>query len=151
VPCTLTISDEEHEISSEARLALYRVAQEALTNIAKHAHPERVELRLAYEPSITRLVVEDFATANGTRPPPTRDGGYGLTRHARTRRAARRHPHHRDHLGRLPRRAGRARMTLPISVVIADDQRVVREGLACGNFSPGRRSWSSPPTQTTKR
>jgi signal transduction histidine kinase len=79
VPCTLTVSGEEHEISSEARLALYRVAQEALTNIAKHAHPERVELRLAYEPSITRLVVEDFATANGTRPPPTGDGGYGLT------------------------------------------------------------------------
>ncbi len=79
VPCTLTVSGEEHEISSEARLALYRVAQEALTNIAKHAHPERVELHLAYEPSITRLVVEDFATVNGTRPPPTRDGGYGLT------------------------------------------------------------------------
>lgn len=79
VPCTLTVSGEEHEISSEARLALYRVAQEALTNIAKHAHPERVELRLAYEPSITRLVVEDFATANGTRPHPTGEGGYGLT------------------------------------------------------------------------
>lgn len=79
VPCTLSVSGEEHEISSEARLALYRVAQEALTNIVKHAHPERVELHLAYESHVTRLVVEDFATVDGTRPPPTRDGGYGLT------------------------------------------------------------------------
>ncbi len=79
IPCQFTVFGEERKLSSEVRFALYRVAQEALTNIAKHARPERVDLRLAYEPSITRLVVEDFATANGTRPPPTGDGGYGLT------------------------------------------------------------------------
>ena len=79
IPCQFTVFGEERKLSSEARLALYRVAQEALTNIAKHAHPQRVDVYLAYEPSITRLVVEDFATANGTRPPPTGDGGYGLT------------------------------------------------------------------------
>jgi signal transduction histidine kinase len=79
IPCQFTVFGEERKLSSEARLALYRVAQEALTNIAKHAHPQRVDLYLAYEPSITRLVIEDFATANGTRPPPTGDGGYGLT------------------------------------------------------------------------
>jgi signal transduction histidine kinase len=63
------------------RLALYRVAQEALTNITKYAHPQRVELHLAYEPSATRLIVEDFTTPNGSRPPvPGADSsGYGLT------------------------------------------------------------------------
>ena len=39
---------EPRELASEARLALYRTAQEALTNIRKHADPERVELRLGY-------------------------------------------------------------------------------------------------------
>jgi signal transduction histidine kinase len=80
VPCRLTVSGEAYQLGSEARLAMYRVAQEALTNIAKHAHPERVELHLAYGPSATRLTVEDFTPANGTRPSATGDsGGYGLT------------------------------------------------------------------------
>ncbi len=50
VPCRFTVSGPEQPLGSQARLALYRVAQEALTNVAKHAHPERVELHLAYEP-----------------------------------------------------------------------------------------------------
>lgn len=79
VPCLLTVSGEAHRLASDARLALYRVAQEALTNVAKHARPERVELRLEYEPTATRLTVEDFG------PPPAGPGndggggGYGLT------------------------------------------------------------------------
>ena len=63
---------------------MYRVAQEALTNIAKHAHPERVELCLAYEPGATRLTVEDF-TVDDMPPAVARrpsaggnGGGYGL-------------------------------------------------------------------------
>ena len=75
VPCRLTITGAPRELGSEARLALYRVAQEALTNIAKHARPDRVEVRLDYEPSATRLTVEDL----GAPPPPAGDGGYGLT------------------------------------------------------------------------
>jgi signal transduction histidine kinase len=75
VPCRLTVTGTPRELGSEARLALYRVAQEALTNVTKHAQPERVELRLAYEPSGTRLTIEDF----GVPPPPTDTGGYGLT------------------------------------------------------------------------
>lgn len=86
IPCRLTVSGPAHPLDSEARLALYRVAQEALTNIAKHANPRRVELRLCYEPSTTRLTVEDFAQAGsdagagaGPLPPPAGAGGYGLT------------------------------------------------------------------------
>jgi len=78
IPCRLIVSGEAHRLDSEARLALYRVAQEALTNITKHARPERVELHLAYEPSVTRLTVEDF-TRDGGAPRAGDGGGYGLT------------------------------------------------------------------------
>jgi signal transduction histidine kinase len=83
VPCRLTVSGAERRLGADARLAVYRVAQEALTNIAKHARPERVEVRLAYLPESVRLAVEDFATADagpdgGERPAVGGYSGYGL-------------------------------------------------------------------------
>jgi signal transduction histidine kinase len=59
VRCDVTITGEPHELGSQARLAVYRVAQEALTNIRKHAHAHRVKVGLSYEPDGTRLTVED--------------------------------------------------------------------------------------------
>jgi signal transduction histidine kinase len=56
----LTVTGEPRDLDPQARLALYRVAQEALTNIRKHARAGRVEIRLGYEPDGTRLTVEDF-------------------------------------------------------------------------------------------
>ena len=78
VACTLTVTGQERELGTDGRLTMYRVAQEALTNVRKHARPDRVELRLAYEPAGTRLTIEDFATA-ADRPPPGDGTGYGLT------------------------------------------------------------------------
>ncbi len=79
IPCQFTTSGQAHELPSEARLAVYRVAQEALTNITKHASPERVEMHLGYEPRRTRLTVENFAM-NSEPPRAAGDGpGYGLT------------------------------------------------------------------------
>ncbi len=79
IPCQFTISGQEHGLGPEVRLALYRVAQEALTNITKHAEPDRVEMHLAYHPRATWLMVEDFAAARDTQPPAAGEGGYGLT------------------------------------------------------------------------
>jgi len=78
VACQVTVTGAEAELGTDARLTLYRVAQEALTNIRKHARASRVELHLAYEPRETRLIIEDF---DGCSQPPTPDGGtgYGLT------------------------------------------------------------------------
>ncbi|MEU8232238.1 histidine kinase [Actinoplanes sp. NPDC048967] len=77
VPCEFAVSGEPHPLESQARLAIYRVAQEALTNVTRHASPTRVSLRLAYEATDTRLIVEDFAAG----PPviPDETDGYGLS------------------------------------------------------------------------
>ncbi|GAB3830594.1 sensor histidine kinase [Dactylosporangium cerinum] len=77
VPCDFAMTGEPHPLGSQARLALYRVAQEALTNVIKHASPTRVSLRLAYESTATRLIVEDFAAERPVIPDET--DGYGLT------------------------------------------------------------------------
>ena len=73
----LSVSGEPRELASDARLALYRTAQEALTNVSRHSAAEHVELRLAYEPEGTRLVVQDSGPAIGEAP--SVGGGYGLT------------------------------------------------------------------------
>ena len=76
VGCHLEVTGERRELGSQARLAVYRTAQEALTNVRKHAHAQRVELRLGYERDGTRLTVEDYAP-DGV--PAAGDGdGYGL-------------------------------------------------------------------------
>ena len=73
----LSVSGEPRELASDAQLALYRTAQEALTNVSRHSAAEHVELRLAYEPEGTRLVVQDSGPAIGEAP--SVGGGYGLT------------------------------------------------------------------------
>ena len=78
VACQVTVTGTEAELGTDARLTLYRAAQEALTNIRKHARPSRVEIRLAYEPSRTRLIIEDFGR-RGEHPVPDEGTGYGLT------------------------------------------------------------------------
>jgi len=80
VPCQFATVGSPRDVSSETRLALYRVAQEALTNIRKHAHPGKVTVTLTYRSQTISLVVEDFPAAT---PVPSvtggTDGGYGLT------------------------------------------------------------------------
>jgi len=82
VACTVAVTGAERDLGSNGRLTVYRVAQEALTNIRKHASPGRAEIRLDYAPSGTRLTIEDFDGC-GERPalgPRDADGtGYGLT------------------------------------------------------------------------
>ncbi|HEY3870345.1 MAG TPA: histidine kinase [Actinocrinis sp.] len=63
----------------EASLALYRVAQEALTNAAKHAPGARTEVRLAFAPQETTLCVRNETPESAARTRlATSGGGYGL-------------------------------------------------------------------------
>jgi signal transduction histidine kinase len=89
IPCRLTVSGPERRLGADACLAVYRVAQEAMTNITKHARPDCVEMHLAYLPDTVCLTVEDFGAPGaaaapgqadgGRRPASVRDSGYGLT------------------------------------------------------------------------
>jgi signal transduction histidine kinase len=80
LPVALEVRGEPRELPPDARLAVYRTAQEALTNVRRHATAERVDVRLDYSPDSTVLVVEDHAVPGS--PPPAEiglNGGYGLT------------------------------------------------------------------------
>jgi signal transduction histidine kinase len=78
LPVAVEVRGQPRELAPDARLAVYRTAQEALTNVRRHATPERVEVRLDYLPGSTVLVVEDHAVAGAPPPidgaPPPIDG-----------------------------------------------------------------------------
>jgi signal transduction histidine kinase len=77
VETALAFDGEPRELPSEARLAVYRTAQEALTNVRRHAEAERVDLRLRYADDGTWLTVEDRGRPAADE---AEDGlGYGLT------------------------------------------------------------------------
>jgi signal transduction histidine kinase len=74
VSARLTVEGDPAALSPEARLALYRTAQEALTNIRKHARPSGVDLCLRYHDSEVELTVEN----DGVNHPLDVSGGHGL-------------------------------------------------------------------------
>lgn len=77
IPVGLAVTGGTHELAPDAQLAIYRTAQEALTNVRRHSTAVSVEVRLEYRPEATVLTVEDHAPG----PPPAAPigGGYGLT------------------------------------------------------------------------
>jgi signal transduction histidine kinase len=76
VPCRVEIEGEPADLSAEARLALYRIAQEALTNVRKHADATNVMLSLCYATGGVELVVDDEGTPRDS---PLPGGGYGMS------------------------------------------------------------------------
>lgn len=55
----LTVRGQERRLTPAVETALYRVVQEALTNVARHAKATGVHLRLEYAPRSILLQVED--------------------------------------------------------------------------------------------
>jgi signal transduction histidine kinase len=66
----------ETRLPNEVETALYRVVQESLTNIVKHAGAQRVSVSLARRPSGAAAVIEDDGTGFDQRA--MRDDGLGL-------------------------------------------------------------------------
>ena len=79
IPCTFVFDGGSYELDTDIRMTLYRVAQESLTNIRKHACPDRIEIRLRGEPHGLRFTVEDHRDGEPAREPPGGGTGYGLT------------------------------------------------------------------------
>ncbi|MET7998086.1 sensor histidine kinase [Amycolatopsis sp. NPDC005232] len=78
LPTTWTITGERFPLSPTAGLALYRVAQEALTNVLKHAaRPSAANIRLTYAEPIVTLEIDDDGTTPRAVPDPT--AGHGLS------------------------------------------------------------------------
>jgi signal transduction histidine kinase len=79
-PSTVDIEGAERELSPEAGMALYRTAQESVTNVRKHAPGASITFLLVYAAARVALTIESV----GGREPAVRSavdrvGGYGLT------------------------------------------------------------------------
>jgi signal transduction histidine kinase len=76
----LTVTGATRTLRADAGLALYRAAQEALTNARKHAPGAAVSIQLGFDPMSTVLVVTNGPGPNGAAPGDLRDtgGGFGL-------------------------------------------------------------------------
>jgi signal transduction histidine kinase len=56
---TLDLDTQLPQLTPDISVALYRVAQESLTNVRKHAHATKILLRLRYEENTLELVIRD--------------------------------------------------------------------------------------------
>ena len=59
IRCEIDVPDAELNLSDEEATTAFRIAQEALTNVARHAHASRVLLRLNMHGDQVQLCVED--------------------------------------------------------------------------------------------
>ncbi|HET6314670.1 MAG TPA: sensor histidine kinase [Chloroflexia bacterium] len=75
---TIDLDTDLPPLSADVQLALYRAAQEALTNVRKHARATKVLLRMRYEDEAIKLVVLDNATRVPQDTPQNGSGGFGL-------------------------------------------------------------------------
>lgn len=57
--CRLRPNGTEPQLSPQTEIALFRIAQEAITNIVRHANARRVKLRLEFKEKSVALSVED--------------------------------------------------------------------------------------------
>jgi two-component system sensor histidine kinase UhpB len=68
IPVVPRLHERLPPLTSAVELAIYRVAQESLTNAARHAHPTRIDLSLTAQPDQVVLRVTDNGRGiNGTR------------------------------------------------------------------------------------
>lgn len=59
LPCELEVEEDFDDLDPSWSIALYRIVQEALTNITKHAQAGHVQIKLRREPDGVRLTITD--------------------------------------------------------------------------------------------
>jgi signal transduction histidine kinase len=74
LPVTVTVTGEERPLPADVDQAAYRIVQEALTNVSRHAglaggdDQVSASVRLHYTPGALTVQVDDDGNGNGTRP-----------------------------------------------------------------------------------
>jgi signal transduction histidine kinase len=77
LPVTVTVTGAQRPLPPEVDAAAYRIVQEALTNVSRHAGLARAFVRLHYAPETLSVQVDD--DGNGTvTPAGTKGPGLGL-------------------------------------------------------------------------
>ena len=71
-------TNAEQRFPEEVETHLFRIAQEALTNVARHARASRVSIRLACHAPLLILAIEDDGVGMGPSQPPTHGQPRGL-------------------------------------------------------------------------
>ncbi|MBX5493210.1 MAG: HAMP domain-containing protein [Chloroflexi bacterium] len=80
LPCAVVIEGLQGRLPARLETGLYRLAQEALANAAKHARASRVHVRVIHRPGTLELVVEDDGVGFDPSTPVCSGphGGFGL-------------------------------------------------------------------------
>jgi signal transduction histidine kinase len=69
LPVTVTVTGAERPLPPDVDQAAYRIVQEALTNVSRHAGLARASVCLQYTPHALTVEVADDGAGNGARPP----------------------------------------------------------------------------------
>ena len=78
LPAEYRASETPDGLSREAEVTFYRITQEALTNVLKHAHASRVDVLLEFRDGVVTLVIEDNGVGFDPADHEVRDRGIGL-------------------------------------------------------------------------
>jgi signal transduction histidine kinase len=68
LPVTVTVTGTERRLPPEVDRAAYRIVQEALTNITRHANRAAASVRLCYQPGALTVQVDDNGTGGPQQP-----------------------------------------------------------------------------------
>ncbi|MFF4275259.1 sensor histidine kinase [Streptomyces sp. NPDC001536] len=75
---TVSVEGERRPLPPVLDLTAYRIVQEALTNVTKHAATRTAQVRLAYTPHYLTLTVTNATPLDRPAAPATSGGGFGL-------------------------------------------------------------------------
>lgn len=78
VKARVVIPDSVGRLLPEIEAAIYRVVQEALHNVAKHAHAKNVNIQISRDAGVVRVVVEDDGVGFSGRSSNSRGHSFGL-------------------------------------------------------------------------
>ncbi len=77
IPCALEVEGEERALDDAQSTAIFRVVQESLTNVAKHARAQKVSVALHFEAEAVRVSIHDDGQGFDATQPAS-GGHYGL-------------------------------------------------------------------------